>query len=166
MQRAGTARADRHRNRQNPKAPDGRPRIPASLSPVARRAWLELVDVCDQLKIASTIDGLAVYQYAMLYEETEATAEARADLLRTIAELETVRLPTLTGPERSAAFQLLATLRKLERKCIDQLRQGRTALRQFLLEFGLTPASRNRIHVPTTEPEADPFATFQAQRPT
>jgi phage terminase small subunit len=165
MIRTGTARADRHAHRTNPTAPAGHPIPPPDLGPLARRAWEEVITACDTLRITSAVDSACLYQYAQLWAETEETALARTDLLRSIATLET-SVMKLTGSKRLAAITLLVQFRKLERKCIDQLRQGRTCLKQFLLEFGLTPAARNRIHVPTTEEPEDAFAAFQSKRPT
>ena len=34
------------------------------------------------------------------------------------------------------------------------------AIRTYLVEFGLTPASRGRVKLPEQPPEDDPFAQF------
>jgi hypothetical protein len=34
------------------------------------------------------------------------------------------------------------------------------ALRQYLVEFGMTPAARSRVKVPDAPAAADPFAEF------
>jgi hypothetical protein len=38
------------------------------------------------------------------------------------------------------------------------------AIRQYLVEFGLTPASRGRIKLPPKPEESDEFASFQLKR--
>jgi hypothetical protein len=69
------------------------------------------------------------------------------------------------GPERVELFRQIVILRQLVSKATDQLRQGRMALRQYLGEFGLTPASRGRIKLPPKPAEqVDDFAAFQKAR--
>ena len=41
-----------------------------------------------------------------------------------------------------------------------QLRQGSRALRQYLIEFGLTPSARTRVTVPPARDPDDAFAEF------
>ena len=41
-----------------------------------------------------------------------------------------------------------------------QLRQGSRALRQYLIEFGLTPSARTRVTVPPARDLDDAFAEF------
>jgi hypothetical protein len=75
-------------------------------------------------------------------------------------------LDGLTGGDLGQAIQQIAGLAKLDSKCTDQVRNGRNAIRLYLVEFGLTPASRNRIRLPDDAPEAaDPFAALAGQRP-
>jgi len=112
------------------------------------------------------VDLFAVYQYSKLYAETEAVAvdqQESRDSLRILKE----NVPALRKDHPTMLvelFQEIVTLRKLVSKSTDQLRSGRMAIRQYLVEFGLTPASRGRIKLPAKGEEKDEFAAHQQQR--
>lgn len=160
--RAGTRRPDREARTASPQAPAGRPAMPA-LEGAAAAAWAAVVGACEALGVLSAVDGAALEQYARLAGETVAIAERQAGTRAAMVALE-AGLAALTGPELLAAFGQITACRRLEMRCTDQLRQGRTALRQFLGEFGLTPASRGRIRVAAAAEAVDPFDAMQKGR--
>jgi phage terminase small subunit len=132
---------------------------------VASQAWDAVVDALEAMDCLHTVDGLALYQYAALYGETEGIRAQQDRYRATVDTLESA-LDGLTGSDLGQAVQQIAGLAKLDSKCTDQLRAGRTAIRLFLLEFGLTPASRNRIRLPEDAPaDADQFAALAGKRP-
>jgi hypothetical protein len=109
------------------------------------------------------VDDAAVYQYCQLYAETEQIAIDQDHLELAVERLEE-KLDGFQGEDFLRLIQELTNQRKLIAKCTDQLRAGRMALRQYLVEFGLTPASRGRIKLPATEPTVDEFTAYQQQR--
>ena len=59
-----------------------------------------------------------------------------------------------------AALQEITKLRQLEAGSLTRTRMGRMALRAYLVEFGLTPASRGRVKVTGDTKPDDGFADF------
>lgn len=163
--RNGTYRTTRHKGQRSPSAPLGHPVKPDSLDPLASASWDAVIVSLDAMEITHTIDGHAVEQYAKLYAETEGIADQRI-AGRVAMDSLTTTIQSLRGVDLANAVASLVDLAKLDAKHVDQLRNGRNAIRLFLVEFGLTPASRNRIRLPEATPDtADPFATLANGRP-
>jgi len=120
-------------------------------------------------KTLSTVDDGALYQYCQLFAETEAIAVTQLETASTIDLLE----DNLSGPkeEREDLLQVaqeITKLKQLEARYITQVRQGRMALRGYLVEFGMTPAARSRVKViPSAKDKDDtpksPLARIQQQ---
>jgi len=114
--------------------------------------------MCTRLQTSKTlsiVDDAALYQYVELYAETEgikadnlAVRKLSAALKRTIAKLEGDRLVD--------AIREIVKLQLIIQKQATQLRQQRMALRQYLVEFGQTPAARTRVKVVKPAEEKQP----------
>jgi phage terminase small subunit len=160
---AGTYRKDRHGDLKSPEAPTGTPNMPASLTETEQEAWVDLmVDLEAQGSVTKT-DGKVAYQYVKLFCETEDVAQQRAEANAGLRVLED-NLSDVTPEDKVALFSQIVALHKTVSKCTDQLRQGRMAIRQYLVELGLTPASRGRIKMPAKEETKDEFTAFQMRR--
>jgi phage terminase small subunit len=160
---AGTLRKDRHSDLTSPEPTAGRPDAPADLPKLAQEEWDRLMWAFEDMGMLHKVDGFAVYQHCRLYAETEAVAEQQAECEASIDVLEQ-NIPDVTGPDLVQVFAQIVILRKLVSKCTDQLRSGRMAIRQYLTEFGLTPASRGRIKLPPKAQGVDEFESFQMKR--
>lgn len=142
----GTFRTDRHGDGENPDPPKGTPAPPAPLAGDALAEWDRMVARLEQSQTLSLVDDAVLYQYVQLFAETEdikadhaRVRELSADLKKAVQSLEGVELVKAVG-EIVKLQQVLAKQR-------TQLRQGHMAIRQFLVEFGLTTASRSRVKV-------------------
>lgn len=113
-------------------------------------------------KTVSLADDAALYQYCRLFAETEAIAVTQLETAGSIAILEE-NIAGLKGPDLVAVFQEISKLRQLEARYTNQIRQGRMAQRVFLVEFGMTPASRGRVRLTDTKDEktASPIAALK-----
>lgn len=168
----GTFRGDRHAKTRTPIAPKGKLRPPAGLTGVGRTEWRRMVARLAQLQTLSTVDDAALYQYARLFAETEGIAAARLEntalvktLLATVDRLVAVaadRDPDAALVNVTEAIAQILKLRTLEAKHTTQSRQGRMAIRQYLVEFGMTPAARTRVQAQPDEAAqaANPLARF------
>lgn len=154
----GTRRKDRH-SHASPEAPKGRPAPPKDLDGEALEEWERMCDRLAKTKVMSKVDDAAIYQYCRLFAETEALAVLRVETGGSVDVLEE-NLAGLKGADLVACFQEITKLRKLEASYATQVRQGRMAQRVFLVEFGLTPASRGRVKLPDESANKDPFGEF------
>lgn len=154
----GTYQPVRHGGYQGPAAPKGTPTAPKDLQGEARDEWDRMIVRLTACGTQSTVDDGVLYQYCQLFAETEAIAVSQIETAASIDIVEE-NLHGMKKDELIAAFQEITKLRALEARYTTQIRQGRMAIRQYLQEFGLTPASRGRVKVPETTPE-DPFAEF------
>jgi phage terminase small subunit len=167
LKRSGSYTKTRHGGQRSPlpRATPGHPVKPDRLDPVASAAWDDAVAALDDMDITRTVDGAALTQYARLYGETEGIAAQQRDVIATANTLR-ASLDGLTGPDYTFTVSQITALVTLAAKHTDQLRNGRNAIRLFLVEFGLTPASRSRIRLPEDAPaDADQFAALQGKRP-
>jgi P27 family predicted phage terminase small subunit len=156
----GNYRADRHAaGGDAPDPPKGRPTVPAGLAGVALEEWRRMVDRLELANTLSLVDDAALYQYCCLFAETEAVACAQRDTDTLIAKLQKT-VARLHHQELVDAIAAIVQLKKLEAKYATQLRQGHMAVRQYLVELGMTPAARSRVKVKDVDPKADPFAEF------
>ena len=69
------------------------------------------------------------------------------------------------GNQIANAIAQVAQLKKLEAKYPSLLRAGHMAIRQYLVEFGMTPAARSRVQpAPDATPAVDPVARYTRPR--
>jgi phage terminase small subunit len=147
----GTHQPTRHSGFSVPEPPPGRPEAPLPLEGLALAEWDRMVTRLEESGAASKVDDAAVYQYAQLFAETEQAvaekAEARAAVDRLLESQGDVEKDDLL-----AFFQELGKMQKLAAGYDNKIRQGRMAIRQYLVEFGLTPAARSRVKLPEKKP--------------
>jgi hypothetical protein len=137
--------------------PGGAPEPPEGLPVAVLQHWQVTVSFLQAMGTASTVDSLVVAQYAWLHVETAALAVTQSETAASIERLEE-NLAGLKGAELVQCFQEITKLRQLEARYATQIRQGRMAQRQYLIELCLTPASRARgVNRPdATTPMIDP----------
>jgi phage terminase small subunit len=157
----GTFQKVRHGSIRNPEPPSGAPERPKEMQGDAAEEWDRMLDRLRQSKTLSGVDGGALYQYCQMFAETEALVIRQLEISASVDILEE-SLGDFKGPELLAAFQELTKMRKLESGYTSQIRQGRMGQRVFLVEFGLTPASRGRVKIPDQKPEKDEWDELDA----
>jgi P27 family predicted phage terminase small subunit len=155
----GTYQRVRHEGLETPDPPKGRPEPPTALSGEARAEWERMADRLERSKTLSFVDDAVLYQYALLHAETEAirlddlvVRKLAASLKKTARKLE--------GIELVEAIREIVKLQFLIAKHSQQLRQGHMAVRQYLIEFGMTPAARTRVRVPAGEKAPSKLMSF------
>lgn len=154
----GTFNATKHSGFRNPEPASGIPVPPKKLDGDAAAEWDRMLQRLTDSKILSGVDDGALYQYCRLFAETEACADRLSEVAASINLLEE-SLGDFNGPELVSAFQEMTKMRQLESGYLNKIRQGRMGQRVWLVEFGLTPASRGRVKLPE-QADADPFDEF------
>lgn len=163
----GTYDPSRHAGIENPEPPRGVPTPPKELQGDARAEWDRMIRRLELSRTLSVVDDAALYQYCQLFAATEAIAVAQETTGSSIDLIQDT-LGALERGEILAAIQEISKLRQLEARYTTQIRQGRMALRTYLVEFGLTPAARSRVKVTggqknQNEQPKSPFAALQAK---
>jgi len=162
---AGTGRKDRGTvttatSADAPDPPVGRPPIPIGLNGPALEEWRRMVLRLEAAKTLSKVDDAALYQYCQLFAETEAIVVTHRTNVALVAKLQKAIGKLRDGEQIVRAIELIVQLKKLEVKTTAQLRQGHMAVRQYLVELGMTPAARSRVKVADAPAPDDPFAEF------
>lgn len=155
----GTFQKVRHAGYQGPDAPKGTPTPPKPLEGEVKAEWDRMIERLTQTGAASTVDDGVLYQYCHLFAEVEALRSDQETARGSVQILEE-NIHGLEGPELVQVFQEIAKLRHDIKGYSTSIRQGRMAIRAYLQEFGLTPASRGRVKLPEAPP-TDPFSEFE-----
>lgn len=156
----GTFQPSRHEGKDSPEPPTGHPDQPKTLTGDAKAEWIRMVARLETNKTLTIVDDAALYQYCSLFGETEQikrdVAALRKDLSDTRSTVKQLRtsLNEVNNLERLATIEQIASLRmtmlglsKQIAKETGALRQGHMAIRQYLVEFGMTPSARSRVKV-------------------
>jgi P27 family predicted phage terminase small subunit len=162
-QERGTYREDRHGGYTNPDPPKGAPKQPKSLKGDALAEWKRMVRRLEDSGTLSNVDDAALFQYVSLFAETEAVSRRQESTDALIAKMDaaiggTEECPGPSGGDLVVAIQAIVKLKQLDASYIVQLRQGRMAIRQYLVEFGMTPAARSRVKAAKQDAPGDEWA--------
>ena len=142
--RQGSFRKGRHAGRNAVELAPSVPDPPKPLEGDAKKEWGRVIACMSLSRVLSKSDGAVLYQYCQLFSETEELSEARERTTASIQILED-NLSGMAKDEMVPVFQEISKMRQLESRYAMQIRQGRMAIRQFLVEFGLTPTARTRV---------------------
>ena len=159
----GTFRGDRHGSGPAPEPPKGRPTPPGTLKGEALAEWERMVDRLEQSGTLSVVDDAALYQYAELYAETEGIKADQIENRKLTVTLKRA-VKDLEGSELVQAIKEIVELRHLVNKGARELRQGHLAIRQYLVEFGMTPAARSRVKVSSGGKATSKVDAFRAAK--
>ena len=123
-----------------PKPTPGVPPCPAHLADTAKAAWGVLAPMLANLGLLSEMDGHALERLVSCY----------ADILECEALVDrdgfTYKTTGTTGERLIKANPAVA-----------QLRAADAQFKSYLIEFGLTPSARTRVHATPAKPAENPF---------
>jgi P27 family predicted phage terminase small subunit len=129
-------------NRSEPK-PSGIPKCPSHLDKEAKREWRRISAELIALGLLTSVDRAALAAYCAAYSRWVA-AETNVQKHGTV-----IKSPKSGYPIQNPYLGVA-------NRALDQIRQ-------FAIEFGLTPASRSRLHVDPSKGDQDPFSAFMAE---
>ncbi len=152
----GTARPDRHAGHDAPDQILGDPSQPLELAGLALGEWQRMVERLTLTGAIERVSDAAIYQCALLFGQIEETRQRYEDDQRLDRELTAqLKTPDLETEQYLAILGPLNDTRKRLLSATTTLRQGHMAMRQYLTEFGLTPASRARVKLPPKSKTVD-----------
>jgi hypothetical protein len=122
----------------------------------ALEEWDRMVGRLEASGTLSVVDDGVLYQVARLFAETEQIERTQAETSETVRILQENfdGKAELTFEDMLAAAQEITKLKKLEASYMTQIRQGRMAIRQYLVELGQTPAARSRVKAAPSKPQS------------
>ena len=119
------------------------------LEGVAAEEWARMVGRLEESSCLSQMDDGVIYQYCCLFAETEALGRRQSEIDAGVGVLEeNLGDGDVDKDDLVRLLMEIAGQRKLSASYDNKIRQGRMALRQYLVEFGLTPAARTRVKLP------------------
>ena len=131
-------------NKAEPKPARSIPSCPAHLSDSGKVAWGRLSVLLDRMGVLTDADGAALERLCDCYTDILECRELIKQDGRTYKTL-TAQGDTLIKGNPAVA----------------QLRAADAQFKSYLIEFGLTPAARSKVHAtPDEDQEADPLAEF------
>jgi phage terminase small subunit len=156
----GTFRADRHADQRTPEPPTGRPTPPIALTGTARAEWDRMIVRLERCAVLSVVDDGVLFEACQLFEETQ-RLKADEHRLRRLSATLTKATKGLTGVDLVSAVAEIVKLQAQIARLSTAIRQGHMAMRQYLIELGLTPLARNRVKVSTAAPAGSSDAKKQ-----
>jgi P27 family predicted phage terminase small subunit len=133
-------------NNAEPSAPAGVPPMP-KLSAEAAREWKRIVPELLKLGVLTVVDGKALAGYCHAFARWQEAEKAVSKFGLIIQE------PILLVDEPTGYVRIKRN------PAAAESREAMKTMKSFLVEFGLTPASRSRIRI-EKPPDEDPFEQY------
>ena len=139
----GEPNKDRY-NPSRPKPPVSRPTYPAFLSGQAKAEWRRICPELEALGLLSQVDRAALAAYCQAFGRWAQAEKKLAELGKMSPDQMAFLYKTTNGN------LIINPLLSVANKAAEQMHK-------FLAEFGMTPASRQRLSVDPPEQEEDPM---------
>ena len=146
---SGTYRADRHAQNTSDAAPADTPRCPDHLTGLARWAWMHFAPKLRGLKVLTLSDGMALERLCCVYAEVRDYDTLLANAGTTYS---TPPVDKSGNVLRDANGEPLPGIVRIH-PAVAARANADNRLRAYLLEFGLTPAARNKAAVAPDTPD-------------
>ena len=146
----------RELNKSEPMPSAEAPDMPPGLPKLARREWESIVPQLERLGMLSRIDGKALAAYCHAYARW---VEAEKQVHKYGMIIEEPVIDTATGAQRKLRGRFVVRLKK--NPAVSASNEALKLMKSFLIEFGMTPAARSRLHVEKQGgDEKDPLEAF------
>ena len=138
-------------NKREPKPKREIPSCPAYLSDVGKVAWGRLGVLLDRMGVLTEADGPALERLCDCYAEILECRQLIKEQGRTYSSIRGI------GDENSPIEQVLMKANP----AVAMLADADRRFKSYLVEFGLTPAARSKVHAaPDDNNKKDPLAEF------
>ena len=125
--------------------------MPFGLSAAAQDEWHSIVPILLAMGVLTKVDGKALGAYCASFARW---LLAELDVAKYGLVIEEPVIDTLTGKQRRLRGQYVVRLKK--NPAIPTSNEAMKMMKSFLIEFGMTPASRTRLNVADGEKQRDP----------
>lgn len=142
-------------NDKEPAPATGEPEMPGGLSEFAIAKWKELVPELLQLGVLTKVDGEALANLCTAYSH-QRMAEAAIQRLGTTVEEAIVDEVIV----RKKKVKKVVGYKYKTNPDLKNWNDATKIMKQFEVEFGLTPASRSRLNVNDAEETKDPAGQY------
>jgi P27 family predicted phage terminase small subunit len=135
----------------NPNPKKGEPEMPKGMSKAARREWRHIVPELMEVGVLSIVDGKALAGYCESYALWE---QARTEYQKhgiTFREMFEVKGVMIAGDIKQNPAVTIAN-------------QALKTMKAFLIEFGLTPASRRNLKIEKKSGDENPMDNFMNRK--
>lgn len=130
----------------------GMPEMPKGLPKAARREWKRMSKLLLEKGVLSALDGRALEGYCRCCALCE-------QLQKNVDEFGAIQQVPMTNRNGD-----LIGYKPTANPALSKLMSAEALKLRFLIEFGLSPASRSKLHV-EGKPAVDPMEDFLAARP-
>jgi P27 family predicted phage terminase small subunit len=138
-------------NDKEPQPAAGEPAMPDGLGAVAQVEWKAIVPELLRIKVLSKLDGKALGGYCAAYERW---LLAEKDVAKYGITIEEPVIDSATGFQRKLRGRYVVRLKR--NPAITTSNDAMKMMKSFLVEFGMTPASRSRLKTEDGEKAQDP----------
>lgn len=132
----------------NPNPAKGEPEMPKGMSKAARREWRNIVPELQEVGVLSVVDGKALAAYCESYALWEQACKEYQKFGITFREMYT----TKDGAEIVGEIKA--------NPAVAIANQAAKTMKAFLIEFGLTPASRRNLKIEKKQGDENPMEGF------
>lgn len=148
----------RELNEAEPIVGAGDPVCPEGLHADAKKEWDEILPILKRMKVITAADSKALAAYCNLFhrwQQAEREIERLGIMLGAPVLLEQW-VENVADPSKSGFVKTVAGIEYKKNPAVGISFEAQKAMKSFLIEFGLTPASRGKLHVEKPK-EADPM---------
>lgn len=143
-------------NPNEPKPELGTPTMPKHLCPVARKEWKTIVPELLKLGVLTVVDRAALAAYCECFALWE---RARREVFKNGITFTTKAVVKTHQDDGSTKDEVLILGIK-RNPAVAVSNEALRMMKSYLVEFGLTPASRSRLSVEQPPKDEDPVAAF------
>lgn len=137
-------------NKNEPVPTNGIPEMPDGLTAVAQKEWKAIAPQLEQLGVLAKIDGKALAAYCECFATWRVAADEVTSRGITLEE------PVVVGVGEAAE---VVGYKYKRNPAVTIANDALKLMKSFLIEFGLTPASRSRLRIEKPQP-ADPMDEY------
>lgn len=139
------------------------PACPSFVKGAARREWQRLAPEIFQLGLLTRLDRAALSAYCVAWGQLEEVEQELSRIKRMNRDIHKLRKknPNLPKPETNGMVSITSNGNAVMEPLLSVRKQAMEQMHKFLIEFGMTPASRTRISGEPGKQKAGPKSAME-----